>query len=439
MTIPSTTLLSFLGVGVENRGYKLASYQFDCGFEFTTSFFGAAALARMRTQKKAPARWLIIGTTTSGWDSLYDCVAQLAPTAEARALDWALNVSSEMSGSTPKDRKPVSLARLREFEAAFSSVLGVDIRLITVEDDGDEIFAALHGNIEPKSAVVAEITHGFRTMGMNALLALGALRWLADIEVADILYGRFNYDAPSGIHPAISLTASARLAQFTPALAQLALMDDVAHIAPLFENGAPQLVKDLCTTQRLESLMQHRSAASTKGQALGSLRNFSSKSKIETACAAATASALERLHHAPGAAGLRARSEVALTRGDFTRALAYANEAIQLKIVELKSLRERADAEVASLPPSQDGDPYYSALNKLAKAALREQCAREGAPRCGDRLATGALYCLADARNVVMHADSGFVGKSPPNKLLQNEASLTELLTWSYDFYKFLA
>ena len=144
MTIPSTTLLSFLGVGVENRGYKLASYQFDCGFEFTTSFFGAAALARMRTQKKAPARWLIIGTTTSGWDSLYDCVAQLAPTAEARALDWALNVSSEMSGSTPKDRKPVSLARLREFEAAFSSVLGVDIRLITVEDDGEAMIATRH-------------------------------------------------------------------------------------------------------------------------------------------------------------------------------------------------------------------------------------------------------------------------------------------------------
>ena len=434
-----TTLISFLGVGVENRGYKLAHYKFDCGFEFTSSFFGAAALARLRAGSTPPTRWLIIGTTTSGWDNLYDCIAKLAPAAEPRALEWALQVSEEMNCSTPRARAPVSLARLSEFERSFSSLLGVELRLLAVDDDGDEIFNALHTNIEHGSKVVADITHGFRTMGMNALLALGALRWLADIEVEDILYGKFNYDAPEGVHPAISLTASARLARFTPALAQLALVDDVGHIAPMFEAHAPNITTALRKTQRLESLMQHRSAALHRGQALGPLKNFSSHSAIDRACASATEAALSRLHHAPGAAGLRARSEVALTRGDFTRALAYANEAIQLKIVEVKSLRERADAEVASSPPSQDGDPYYSALNKLAKAALREQCAREGAPRCGERLATGALFCLADARNAVMHADSGFVGKIPPNKSLQNEASLTELLKWSYKFYDFLS
>ena len=429
-----TTLISFLGVGKDGRGYKVLTYRFECGFEFRTDFFGAAALSRMRAQNQSPSRWLVIGTSTSGWENLADCVSRIDPKSGDAALEWGSEVSASMKGGTS-----VPLPLLRVFETEFSSALDLDIRLITVEDDGDEIFAALHHNIEPGSEVIADITHGFRTMGLNALLALGALRWIAQVEVKDILYGKYIESAPEGIHPAISLTASARLARFTPALAQLALMDDVAHIAPLFEKDAPQLVKDLCTTQRLESLMQHRSAATKKGQALGSLRNFSSKSKIEAACAAATASALERLLHASGAAGLRARSEVALTRGDFTRALAYANEAIQLKIVEVKSLRERADAEVASSPPSQDGDPYYSALNKLAKAALREQCAREGAPRCGDRLATGALYCLADARNAVMHADSGFVGKIPPNKSLQNEASLTELLKWSYKFYDFLS
>lgn len=434
-----TTLISFLGKTEANRGYRLANYRFECGFELSTSFFGVAVLSRERARingaaRETPTRWIIIGTPTSGWDQLEKCVAQLAPNFADAALEWALPVSEELAANGS-----VSPANLRAFESDFSTPLKIDIRLCAVDNDADAIFGALQAHLDKHSRVVLDVTHGFRAMPMHALLALGALRWLSHIEITDILYGNFEQKYDDGACRAQSLKTSARLAHFTPALAQLELVDDVGHIGELFESSNPQLFERLREAHRLESLMQHNQSAGPRGQALGVLRKFNSASAIDSACAKAVESVLERLKYESGAEGLRARACIALTRNDFMRALGLANEALLLRVVELRGLRTLAEAELAR---GKEGDAtIYKIINRLAKEEFRAQCSREGAPGLdvdGRSVpAQRALNLLNDARNAVMHAGTGMGGQRPPESL--NTASgLTSLIDWSFHFFDFM-
>ena len=429
-----TTLLTFLGVGKENRGYDLARYRFDCGFECETKLFGAAALQKMRHHGQPAERCVIIGTPTSGWDNLYECVATLAPDAKPSAEEWALEVADEMAG-----KKPVLATRLREFESKFSAALSVELCLITVDNSGDEIFAALNEHLPRGSRVVADITHAFRTMPLNALLALGALRWLKDIEVEDILYGSFDTNTPSGAQRAHSLTTASRLARFTPALAQLALVDDVGHIAELFESVAPLTADRLRETQRLESLMQYTKSRQPRSDALQQLRQLGQSAltaPFDAACAKASVEVLGGLESGAGSAAHLARAKTALAHADYMRALALANEALLLRIIDVNGLRAKASAELAS--NSKGFLTEYQVINGLAKKALEEQCQREGAPKNEQIPARNSLLTLGDARNSVMHAGSGVVQKDAPSAL-GSAKGITDLLNWSFRFYDFIA
>lgn len=426
-----TTLLSFLGIGKANRGYESARYCFDCGFECETKLFAAAAMQRMRQHGRPATRCIIIGTPTSGWDNLYECIATLAPSAVQRAESWALGVMHEMAGN-----QPVLATRLREFEAEFSAELGVELCLVTVDNNGDEIFAALNHYLSPGSCVVADVTHAFRTMPLNAVLALGALRWLKNIELVDILYGSYDTATPTGAQRAHSLTTASRLARFTPALAQLALVDDVGHIAGLFESVAPQITNRLHDTQRLESLMQYGKSRQPMAQALGQLRTFTSAAPFDVACAKATADVLADLEQGGGAAAHLSRAKTALGHKDYMRALALANEALLLRIIDLKGLRVNASAALAMGHNGNSSE--YQILNGMARLGLEEQCRRMGAPMIDQVPAIKLLYTLCDARNSVMHAGSGVVLKDPP-RALESEEGITNLLKWSFRFYDFLA
>jgi CRISPR-associated Csx2 family protein len=423
-----TTLLTFIGRTYANRAYTLARYRFDDGVEFESKLFAAAATAWLQRTGRAPDRLLIVGTPTSGWDVLMELVERLAPAHADAALEWAIPVSVALAAG------PVDPVALREFEDRFSAALGVRVNLALTQNDGDLVFDTLDGSIAAGERVILDITHSYRSMPVHALVALGAMRWLKGVELADIIYGSLDERNADGTSSAKSLGSTSALARATPALAQLALVDDVGSIAPYFATRSAALGQHLADTQRLESLMQFDQAGARRGQALGELRRFDGAPTIGTV-AAKLSDTLESLNHGKGAQGLIDRARRALDRRDFMRAVGLANEALALRVVELHDLRSRATAELRaqSLP---DGD-YYRTLNQLARERLESDAQRGAAPRPAGGSASLALRTLREARNAVMHAGTGLSAQKAPIELHSQDA-LCALLAWAFEFFDFL-
>lgn len=423
-----TTLITFIGRTEANREYKVASYRFDDGTIFESKLFAAAAIDWLRRSNRAPDRLLIVGTPTSGWDVLMEIVERLAPSHADAALEWALPVSDALAAG------PVMPELLDEFEHRFSDILGVRVDLIVTTNEGDSVFAALDNALVANEQVVLDITHSFRSMPIHALVALGAMRWLKGIALSDIIYGSLDEKNADGTASAKSLGATSALARATPALAQLAVVDDVGSIAPYFATMSAQLPAHLADVQRLESIMQFDSARVKRGQALGELRQFS-ETPTANAVASKLRDTLESLNHGTGAEGLIDRARRALERQDFMRAVGLANEALALKVVELHDLRSVAEREVREGRVKESD--FYSTLNKLARDRLKAAADRAGAPGLGRTRPYLALQTLNTARNSVMHAGTGIAGQAPPPELLCPKA-LTALLEWAFRFYDHL-
>jgi CRISPR-associated Csx2 family protein len=418
-----TTLITFIGRAEANRGYRLARYRFSDGFKSESKLFAAAAVAWLRQTSNPPERLLVVGTPTSGWDVLMELVERLAPQHVDAALEWAIPVSESLSRGT------VSPAQLRDFEQRFSGVLGVRIDLALAANDGDSVFSALDTAISPSEQVVIDITHSFRSMPVHALIALGALRWLKQVELLDIIYGAFDETGADGVSPARSLGATAHLARHTPALAQLALVDDVGQIAGFYAEKHPPLAEQLSATQRLESVMQFDSASAKRGQAVGTLRGLEG-TPIASSVSNRLLETLGSLNQGSGSLGLLSRAKRALARRDFMRALGLANEAIALRAVECYSLREQARATARE-------DEFYRVLTELVRERLDACVALPECPRLGKQPPGKTLRTLRNARNSVMHAGGSIADQNAPDEL-RNEAKLTSLLEWSFKFYDFI-
>jgi CRISPR-associated Csx2 family protein len=428
MTAIASTLLTFVGRTAANRAYRQARYRFDDGVEVESKLFAAAALSWMQRGKQPPNRMLVVGTPTSGWDVLMELVERLAPSQAEEALEWAIPVSEALAVGA------VAPESLRSFEQRFSHALGVRLDLLLAQNDGESVFAALHGALAPNERVVLDITHSYRSMPVHALVSLGALRWLKGVQLGDIVYGSLDETDPAGVSAARSLGSTSALAQATPALAQLALVDDVGSIAPYLACGNPELGKRLEDTQRLEAIMQFDSAAQPRGQALGTLREFGGSPAL-AATASMLRETLESMNKGCGSRGLLNRARRALGKQDYMRAVGLANEALALRVVELHDLRRKAaEAIRASAPADSD---LYRTLNRLARAELARNADREDAPRLPPARPYASLQRLNAARNSVMHAGSSISGQTAPQELLSAD-SLRALLEWSFRFYEFL-
>ena len=428
------TLLIFVGRTEANRAYKHARYRFDDGVEIESKLYAAAVLEWMRRTGRAPDRLLMVGTATSGWDVLMELVERIAPAMSDQALDWAIPVSEALASGA------VGEAALRDFESRFSQALGLRVELALVRNDGDSVFETLDASLAPKEKVVLDITHSFRSMPVHALVALGAMRWLKGVELVDIVYGSLDEKDRDGISAARSLGPTARLARATPALAQLALVDDVGGIAPALAEmtGSNTIGPALADTQRLESIMQFDNAGVRRGQALGELRNLATGDFGATteAVAARTRQTLESMNQGRGPRGLVSRARRALDRDDFMRAVGLANEALAWRAAELRDLRQLAEATLRRDGPAA-GD-LYRVLNRMIREELARQSDLPGAPSLPGSRPYASLQRLNAARNAVMHAGTSAGGRAAPEELYSAEA-LRSLLEWSFRFYDFLA
>lgn len=454
---PGVTLVSFIGNpsrSIAKRGdapapvagpvartppaiaeYEATPYRFEDGFVTNTLFFGWAALQHLRRRARVenrpnlvPARWIVIGTPSSAWHMM----SEVAIEADRNVFDVAANWSSRVRNAWQLAREQNTDAAnagplhdlLGEFERTLAGSLGTELRLRAIDDTSDAVFACLRDDLDTGASVILDITHGFRTMPVRATLALGALRWLKSIEVADILYGGIEKKGSSRHAPAVSLATSARIARATPALAQLALFDDVGQIGEFFELSDPDTAQRLREAQRYESLMQFGEAAGPRERALSRLRgNLPSRvdaREVTKTIASSVAETLATLNAGTGSIGLRKRAERALMRGDFMRALSLANEMLLLRAVELRGLKGK-----------------YEALNKAARNEIYRQLELPKAPK-GTRGSPRANYTTLNyLRNAVMHPDGGIADQGAPGAI-KSRNDMRALLEWALEFYAFM-
>lgn len=440
--MPSVTLISFIGAhGID---YAEVGYRFSAsGSRRTTRYFGHALLEELRSAGDAPPdRWIIVGTPTSGWDQLRFCVASTAP-QHAQVEDVATAVYLDLDS-----RKPVSPHHLDLLGTLISEALDLKVHLLSTTDEGDDIFAVLHRELPKNGDVEADITHGFRTMPLNMMIALGALRWISGIRVRGIHYGKM---LPSDPHAprqgeAHRLHLMSLMAQATPALASLSLRGDVREIADVvqLEPAVEKASDALRDTQRLEDLMQYDASAHRIAQAKGLLRRalrepVDSMPAFMRACSAVTLEVLEELGDGTSSAGLVERSQAALKRSDFLRATSLAHEALLLRAVDVGRLRQQLEADGGAAH-----EPYYDRLNDLARQALADWCAKPGAPSVvmdGNRCpALHALRTLRRCRNAALHAGTGLNQQAQHQapRALVDEIQLKALIEWSHEMHEFI-
>ncbi len=403
-----TTLVSFIGNPSKSRTgpapgtrgpsvaatseYQATDYLFeDGGFQARSLFFGWAALQHLRWKAERagkpelqPDRWLVVGTATSGWQMMAEVAIEADEGTFDRAAAWAERAKSAVSGGGVDD------ALLSEFECQFGHPLGTEVRLRSVSDHANAIFGCLYDNLDPGSRVILDVTHSYRTMPIHATLALGALRWIKDIRIADILYGGLDKrDCVGAPAPAVSLAGSARLAEVTPQLASVALTDDLeaaAECASGLRIGTSAMRDALREASVLDSLLRVDEAESIlRSNRVVADEAWTTHDRIGAATAELLRSAAGVGSPVPRADREFLRAEEFLRRRDYLRAILMLSESIRRRAIDQLGLANRFGVEANQVKM----DDAFNALDELAAPPF----------------ALGRLSLLRRTRNQVVHAD----------------------------------
>ncbi|MDA1008919.1 MAG: TIGR02221 family CRISPR-associated protein [Planctomycetota bacterium] len=400
-----TTLISFIGKPKQrdsrsaaptagssvNSTYDKVTYQFENGFQATTQFFGHAALqhhlgkrASGRASRPEQTRWIVIGTATSGWDMLADVAFDCDESCMDLATEWAATVKGEI------DQGAATAPTLKAFENLFPNVDGVEILLRIADDDADALFTCLHECLHDGDSVVLDVTHGFRSMPIHALIALGALRWMKGVTISDILYGAF--DRPklqNDSIPAVSLLRSSKLARATPSLAAVHLSSDLeaaAEVTRILSIGDDEMREGLKSAHVYRSIMQGGRADNLlRSKAVSDAGHWAAQYPIDS-----LVSGFLRKNSAPAPNELSAamqfrRAHNCFVRHDYMRAILLLAESIKDFAVEQLKLTPNENETSIKLA---------DALQALADSPIAPSLDRK------------TLNKLRQLRNMIAHADN---------------------------------
>ncbi len=217
-----TALISFLGKQrrVEG-GYRPAAYRFPDGEVVETRYF-----ARALRQRLDPDRIVILGTASSMWDVL-------AEDCDAGAELW-----SEVTDAI--DRAAVDQPLLDRVAEAVATSWGCEARLglIPFGLDETEQVAILHAMAEAAEGmrrVHLDVTHGFRSLPMLALMAAFYLEVVRGLKIAGIHYGMFEARDARNNTPVARLDGLLRFGRWIGALRQFDKDGDYSVFATLLE------------------------------------------------------------------------------------------------------------------------------------------------------------------------------------------------------------
>ena len=271
--------VSFIGRGrlaqpPSERRYVTATYRFPDGSKEEAAFFGAAFLRWLERKGEKPQRWLVMGTSQSMWDALYEA---LPSEAQDRLMDENVNLWQRVFEA--KERGEADQALIGQWESALRKFLpDLDLRLRVVgaadsEESQMRMWQELMDAVDEGDRIFLDITHGFRHQPALAAFMVVLLRWLKSIEGFELYYGALEMaQSQEGPCPVLHLSLCDLLARTAEAMAVFRTTGNFAPLAEILplDNGTRKRVEEVAYADEINQ--QARSAAKEVLKALDNLR-----------------------------------------------------------------------------------------------------------------------------------------------------------------------
>jgi CRISPR-associated Csx2 family protein len=315
----TTTLISFLGrTRKDENGYQKTCYTFTNGERTQQlAFFGWVMQARI-----TPERMVILGTSGSMWEHLFEGDLNLGSVSDDKRLELIESTAA----------KNVSQAQLDALAPALEQYLGCEVKLVIIpyctnEAEQVELLRIIAEHVQPSDDVHLDITHGFRHLPMLALLAALYLRTARKASVKGIWYGA--YDPNTQQAPVHDLSGLLRIADGLQALTSFDKDGDYGVFLPLLRQaGLPTPA-----SEALQKASYYENILNV-GAATGELRR--ARTTLDTANLTPDAALLlptirERLGWVDEERQFQKQTHLArraLERRDYLRATLYAYEAV---------------------------------------------------------------------------------------------------------------
>ncbi|MCM1960673.1 TIGR02221 family CRISPR-associated protein [Acinetobacter modestus] len=199
------TLVSFLGKGQHNSGYRDTDYIFDDGEVYAHQKYIGLALQK----KLAADKVILLGTSSSMWDVF------LEEGSDALEEQW-FSLSDAVKTSS------VTEELLQPFEKYLQQQLNVQVRCILIPfarttQEQIEILSVLANALSEHEDIILDVTHGFRHLPMLSLVAARFLKVLKFVHVQHIYYGALDMTSAEGT-PVLKLDGLLNLLDWIDAL-----------------------------------------------------------------------------------------------------------------------------------------------------------------------------------------------------------------------------
>lgn len=181
------TLISSIGIGMYDEGYRRTCYKFDDGETEETSWFLQALLKKKyRDFEKV----VLVGTRTSNWDALVDLNDKNAE--ELWENLSTLNINK--TGITDELIQPLEKQLEKQYSLPFKIIIHTDMIDSNTSIEVFDSYNKIIPEIPTKSDVLFDVTHGFRTM---PILMYQNLQFLFSNDFSrkiEIVYGEYVKD-----------------------------------------------------------------------------------------------------------------------------------------------------------------------------------------------------------------------------------------------------
>ena len=386
-------LVTFLGrVPRTESGYRPTRYDFgDDSPEEETAFFGWVLHKRLK-----PGKIIILGTTGSMWDHLFEGNDGIADDDLMKLMESV-------------DAQNVAQDQLNELAPALEASLGspVTLRLIPyglTEAEQIELLKILAAEVGPGDRVHIDVTHGFRHLPMLALLAGLYIQQLKQADIAGIWYG--SYDPDTGKAPVYDLSGLLRIAGWLRAFASFDKDGDYRIFTPLLRasglDGRP--CEWLDKAGYFENILNVGEATGKLRQALQGLDG--SQGSLTPDARLLMPALRERLDWISESKQFEKQRELAdhaLEKGDYLRAVLYAYESVITRLCQL------GGTDINSFEGRE-------AMRKNYEKVLREDRSAE----------KESYFLLKHIRNQVAHGSRGSIGEV--QKTILDETRMREFL-----------
>jgi CRISPR-associated Csx2 family protein len=339
-----TTLITFLGrVPKSEQGtYRKTRYDFGDGKpQDEVAFFGWALAERLR-----PKRLVILGTSGSMWDHLFEGDLALGDAQEADRLALISDV----------EKKTVTQAQLDALAPLLAKQLGMDTRLLIIpycRNDAEQmqLLTLMADAVQPRDTVHLDVTHGFRHLPMLALLASLYLQYARNAKVAGIWYGAFDPD--TGHAPVHDLSALLKLAKGLQALAAFDFSGDYRAFSPMLADaGHRELANKLSDAGYYENILNVSAATGKLRELMPGLGALAAQNDATALLTPLIHARMHWLQEARQYEKQRALARHAFARGDYLRTVLYAYEAVITRLcqqarIDITDFERREEARKA--------------------------------------------------------------------------------------------